>query len=144
MQNVAKFRLIEVFSTSAQYVQIVANMSTFCISAQYVRMSLNEPLMNKSCPKWLFWVYLDANKCFQSKSRPNSWEMTPGYPTLWIWCRKIVETSKTCKKVAVFRLILDFQVPLPNIRAKSGKYVHFFYLGPIRTNESQRALNVQK
>ena len=25
------------------------------------------------------------------------WEMTPGYPTLWVWCRKIVETSKTCK-----------------------------------------------
>ena len=39
-------------------------MSTFCISAQYVRMSLKEPLMYKSSPKWLFWVYLDTNKHF--------------------------------------------------------------------------------
>ena len=48
MQNVAKFRLIVgLFSTSAQYVRIVAYMSTFfsAISAQYVRMSLKEPLM---------------------------------------------------------------------------------------------------
>ena len=29
--------------------------------------------MYKSCPKWLFWVHLDANKHFHSKSRPNFW-----------------------------------------------------------------------
>ena len=66
MQNVAKFRLLRVFSTSAQYVQIVANMSTFCVSAQYVRMSLKEPLMNKSCPKWLF---LGLFRCKQTFSQ---------------------------------------------------------------------------
>ena len=72
MQNIAKFRQIfGSLSTSAQYLRIVANMSTFAISAQYVRMSLKEPYMYKSCPKWLFWVYLDANKHFHSKSRPN-------------------------------------------------------------------------
>ena len=65
LQNVAKFRAnCGSFSTSAQYVRIVENMYTFSISAQYVRMSLKEPLMYKSCPKWLFWVYLDANKYF--------------------------------------------------------------------------------
>ena len=37
MQNIAKS------SAWAQYVQIVANMSVFAISAQYVRMSLKEP-----------------------------------------------------------------------------------------------------
>ena len=30
------------------------------------------------------------------------WEMTPGYPTLWVWCRKIVETSKTGKILLYF------------------------------------------
>ena len=65
MQNVAKFRLIVGLlvpqpSTynSGKYVPL------FSISAQYVRMSLKEPLMNKSCPKWLFWVYLDAKQTF--------------------------------------------------------------------------------
>ena len=29
--------------------------------------------------------------------------MTLGYPTLWVWCRKIVETSKTCKILLYFR-----------------------------------------
>ena len=42
MQNIAKFRLI-VGLLVAQYVRIVANMSTFAISAQYVRMSFKEP-----------------------------------------------------------------------------------------------------
>ena len=55
MQNEAKFWLIVgLLCTSAQYVRIVANMSTFYISAQYVRMSFKEPLMYKICPKWLF------------------------------------------------------------------------------------------
>ena len=61
-----------------------------------------------------FWVYLDANKHFHSKSWPNFkesvlgvknhhfWEMTPGFPTLWVWCRKVVETSKTCKILLYF------------------------------------------
>ena len=45
MQNIAVFRLFlgGLLSTSAQYVRKVANMSTFSISAQYVRMSLKEP-----------------------------------------------------------------------------------------------------
>ena len=30
------------------------------------------------------------------------WEMTPGYPTLWVWCWKIVDTSKTCKILLYF------------------------------------------
>ena len=46
------------------YVRKVANMSTFSISVQYVRMSLKEPLMYKSSRKWLCWVYLDTNKHF--------------------------------------------------------------------------------
>ena len=29
--------------------------------------------MYKSCPKWPFWVHLNANKHFHSKSRPNFW-----------------------------------------------------------------------
>ena len=66
MQNVAKFGLIEGLKYPAQYVQIVANMSTFCISAQYVRMSLKELLMNKSCPKWLF---LGLFRCKQTFSQ---------------------------------------------------------------------------
>ena len=79
MQNIAVFRK-------------VANMSTFCISAQYVRVSLREPEMYKSSRKWLCWVHLDANQKFYSKKlfrTPTKfsyvfWEMTPGYPT---WCR---------------------------------------------------------
>ena len=47
------------------------------------------------------------------------------------------------QNIAAFRLFLAFKYLCP-IRKKSGKYVHFFYLGPIRTNESQRALTVQK
>ena len=44
MQNVAKFRLIEgLLVPQPSTYEIVANMSTFCISAQYVRMSLKEP-----------------------------------------------------------------------------------------------------
>ena len=39
--------------------------------------------------------------------------------------------------VAKFRLIQPSTY-------NSGIYVHFFYLGPIRTNESQRAINKQK
>ena len=46
------------------YVRKVANVSTFSISAQYVRMSLKGPLMYKSSRKWLCWVYLDTNKHF--------------------------------------------------------------------------------
>ena len=84
--------------------------------------------MYKSCPKWLFWVYLDANKYFHSKSRPNFWcpkesllgvknyhfwEMTPRYPTLWIWCRKIVETSKACKMFLYFGLFWTFKYLCP-------------------------------
>ena len=38
------------------------------------------------------------------------WEMSPGYPTLWVWCRKIIDTSKTCKYCCIL---------------ESGKYVHF-------------------
>ena len=68
------------------------------------------------------------------------WEMTPG---LWVWCRKIVETSKTCKILLHFGLFLAFK-HLCSIRTRSSKYVHFLYLGQIRTNGSQRALTVQK
>ena len=41
------------------------------------------------------------------------WEMTPGYPTLWIWCRKIVETSKTCQMLLYFGLFLAFKYLCP-------------------------------
>ena len=41
------------------------------------------------------------------------WEMTPGYPTLWIWCRKIVETSKTCKMLLYFGLFWTFKYFCP-------------------------------
>ena len=51
-------------------------MSIFAISAQYVRMSFKEPLMYKSCPKRLFWVYLDANKYF-SLQKSAKFLMTP-------------------------------------------------------------------
>ena len=30
------------------------------------------------------------------------WEMTPVFPTLWVWCRKIIEASKTCKILLYF------------------------------------------
>ena len=78
----------------------------------------------------------------QTSLNYHFWEMTPGYPSLWDWCSKIVETSKTCKILLYFGLFLTFKYLCP-IRTKSSKYVHFFYLGPIPTNESQRALNVQ-
>ena len=98
MQNVAKFRLIVgLLVPQPSTYEWVAYMSTFSISAQYVRMGLKEPLMQKSCPKWLFWVYLDANKHFSlqmsTKLYQDSdeiflrdknyvfWKMTPGYPT---------------------------------------------------------------
>ena len=45
--------------------------------------------------------------------------------------------------VAKFRLIEGHVLPLP-VRTNSGKFVHFLYLGPIRTNESKRTFNVQK
>ena len=86
------------------YVRTVANMSTFSISAQYVRMSLKESLMYKSSRKWLCWVYLDTNKHFSPQKSTKLfrtptkfflgvknylfWEMTPAYPTWWIWYRK--------------------------------------------------------
>ena len=41
------------------------------------------------------------------------WEMTPGYPTLWIWCRKIVETSKTRKMLLYFGLFWTFKYLCP-------------------------------
>ena len=76
----------------------------FSISAQYVQMSLKEPLMYISCPKWLCWVYLDTNKLLSLQKSTKLfrtptkfslgskvtffWEMTPTYPTWWVWCRK--------------------------------------------------------
>ena len=44
MQNVAKYRLIEgpLVPQTSTY-EHWQNMSTFCISAQYVRMSLKDP-----------------------------------------------------------------------------------------------------
>ena len=54
------------------YVRKGANMSTFSISAQYVRMSLKEPLMYKSSRKWLCWVYLDKNKHFSPQKSTKS------------------------------------------------------------------------
>ena len=41
-------------------------------------------------------------KKFRSWSKLSFWEMTPGYPTLWVWCWKIVDTSKTCKILLYF------------------------------------------
>ena len=95
------------------YVRKVANMSTFSISAQYVRMSLKEPLMYKSSRKWLCWVYLDTNKHFSPQKSTKLfrtptkfflgvknylfWEMAPAYPTWWVWYRKTVKTSVTCR-----------------------------------------------
>ena len=80
MQNVAKFRLIvglqylsQVRTNSGKY------MSTFSISAQYVRMSLKEPEMYKSSRKWLCWVYLDTD-IFHSKSRPNFTGLQSNFP----------------------------------------------------------------
>ena len=86
------------------YVRKVANMSTFSILAQYVRMSLKEPLMYKSSRKWLCWVYVDTNKHFSPQKSTKFfrtptkvflgvknylfWEMTPAYPTWWVWYRK--------------------------------------------------------
>ena len=67
MQNVAKISInCWSISTSAQYVRIVAYIYVqfFSISAQYVRMSLKEPLMQKSSRKWLCWVYLNTSKHF--------------------------------------------------------------------------------
>ena len=102
MQNVAVFRLIcwsfkylcpIYVRKSGKYVHF------FSISAQYVRMSLKELLMQKSSRKWLCWVYLDTSKHFHSKCRPNYtglrwnfswgqklrfWKMTPCYPTWWV------------------------------------------------------------
>ena len=50
---------------SGIYVHFFLSRPNTYKSAQYVRMSLKEPLMYKRCPKWLFWgVYLDANKHF--------------------------------------------------------------------------------
>ena len=64
MQNVAKFRLIAgLYSTSTQYVRIVANMSTFSILAQYVRMSLKEPLCTK-LPQMTFLGLLSSKQIF--------------------------------------------------------------------------------
>ena len=69
-------------------------MSTFSILAQYVRMSLKEPLCTKIAPNDFFGVYLDASKYFHSKvdqifdapkesllgvKNYHFWEMTPGY-----------------------------------------------------------------
>ena len=45
------------------------------------------------------------------------------------------------QNIAVFRL---FSTSAQYVRTKSGKYVHFFYLGPIRTNESERATKFTK
>ena len=47
------------------------------------------------------------------------------------------------QNVAKYRLIEGLLVPRP-VRTNSGKYAHFLYLDPIRTNESQRAINAKK
>ena len=102
--NVAVFRLFLDFKYLCPiYVRKVANMSTFSISAQYVRMSLKEPLVYKSSRKWLCWVYFDTNKHFSPKSRLNYsglqrnflggqkllfLRMTQAYNTWCVWYRK--------------------------------------------------------
>ena len=52
------------------------------------------------------------------------------------------------QKVDIFATICTYWAEVLKapqlVRTNSGKYVHFLYLGPIRTNESQRAFNEQK
>ena len=51
-------------------------------------------------------IFDDPKESLLGVKNDHFWEMTPGYPTLWIWCRKIVETSKTCKMLLYFGLFL--------------------------------------
>ena len=48
------------------------------------------------------------------------------------------------QNVAKFRLIVGLLVPQPSTYDEWHICPLFFYLGPIRTNESQRAINKQK
>ena len=120
--------------------------------------------MYKSCPKWLFWVYLDANKYFHSKSRPNFWcsqrkfargqklsflRNDPRLPYLWIWCRKIDETSKTCKMLLYFGLFWTFKYLCPIYVRKvanmctfsfSAQYVRMSLKEPLMYKSSRKWL----
>ena len=86
------------------YVRKVVDMSTFSISAQYVRMNLKEPLMYKSSRKWLCFLLFGYKQTFSPQKSTKLfrtptkfflgfknylfWEMTPAYPTWWVWYRK--------------------------------------------------------
>ena len=75
-------------------------MSTFCISAQYVRMSLKEPYKCTKVAvndfvglfgyKQTFFtpkvdqVILDSNEIFRGVKNYVFWKMTPGNPTWWV------------------------------------------------------------
>ena len=58
-------------------------------------------------------IFDDPKESLLGVKNDHFWEMTPGYPTLWIWCRKIVETSKTCKMLLYFGLFLTFKYLCP-------------------------------
>ena len=47
-------------------------------------------------------IFNDPKESLLGVKNYHFWEMTPGFPTLWVWCRKIVETSKTCKILPYF------------------------------------------
>ena len=47
-------------------------------------------------------IFNDPKESLLVVKNYHFWEMTPGYPTLWVSCWKIVDTSKTCKILLYF------------------------------------------
>ena len=92
-------------------------------------MSLKEPLMYKSSPKWLCWVYLDTNKHF-SPQKSTKLFRTPKkfflgvknyifgkWPQLTLLDEFDIEKSqnfRNMQNIAKFRLIVGLLVPQPS------------------------------
>ena len=47
-------------------------------------------------------MFNDPKESLLGVKNYHFWEMTPDFPILWVWWRKIVETSKTCKILLYF------------------------------------------
>ena len=86
-------------------------------------------------------IFDDPKESWLVVKNYHFWEMTPGYPTLWTWCRKIVETSKTCKMLLYFGLFLAFKYLCPIYVRKVANMSTFSISAQYVRMSPQRALN---
>ena len=94
-------------SKSSEYTKVTSNdfVGSICMQTNIFTLKVDQ-------------IFDDPKESLHGVQNYHFWEMNPGYPTLWVWCRKIVETSQNMQNIAVFRLIFGFKVPLPNTYEK--------------------------